>query len=136
MEMKITAEYKTKQREKILLCLQHNRGNNLSVDKLLEKLTEEGSVVGKTTIYRYLDKLVASGQVQKYTDAETHVSSYEISSGNCHSHLHLKCIKCGNVIHLDCDHIDSFKSHIMETHKFKINNIKTVLYGECEKCKN
>lgn len=133
--MRNSTEYKTKQRQQILLCLQKNIGSTLSVDRLLEKMKDNGTPVGKTTVYRYLDKLVKSGEVQKYTDSETHISLFEINSCDCHNHLHLKCVKCGNITHLDCQHIESFKKHIMESHKFKISNIKTVIYGECNQCK-
>ena len=55
---------------------------------------------------------------------------------NCDSHLHLQCVKCGKVIHLDCHFMDEINEHIEEHHGFSIICKGSILYGTCEKCRN
>ena len=53
----------------------------------------------------------------------------------CSEHYHLKCIKCGGIIHLDCSFMINMEQHIEENHNFWVDNSKTIIYGICEKCK-
>ena len=47
--------------------LLENKDRHLTADEIFEKLRKSGESVGKTTIYRHLEKLCASGEVRKFT---------------------------------------------------------------------
>ena len=54
---------------------------------------------------------------------------------NCDSHIHMQCVRCGKVIHLDCHFLDEINEHIEEHHGFTIICKGSILYGMCESCK-
>ena len=59
-------EYKTNNRTKIMEFLKSNKDRTVSVSDIEDHLAGEQNPVNKTTIYRYLDKLEADGNVIKY----------------------------------------------------------------------
>ena len=79
----------------------------------------------------------AEGIVKKYTvDGERSVCyQYLHSHKTCSNHYHLKCEKCGKLIHMECETVDRLAEHIYEHHNFHLNTAKCVFYGICENCK-
>lgn len=130
--------YKTKQRDSILNCLIQNKDRHINVDEIMDFLMNQGNVVGKTTIYRYLNSLVFQGFVRKFLMKEGSGACFQYieNSTGCHEHYHLKCLECGKLIHLECDYLYNMNSHVLKDHDFHIDNSKTVLYGQCINCKN
>lgn len=128
--------YNTRQRSEILSYLKNNAAHHLTVDDITSALSSEGSSVGKTTVYRYIDKLVNEGKVQKYFISNSKSACYEYIGDNscCRSHYHFKCNLCGQLLHIDCDMMDEAFMHINSHHGFLVDNTKTVIYGLCEKC--
>lgn len=35
---------------------------------------------------------------------------------HCEEHLHLQCVKCGKIIHLECEFMDEISEHILKDH--------------------
>ena len=130
--------YKTRQRSQILNCLIENSSKHLTADEISVILKEKNCEVGKTTVYRSLEKLIKEGSVRKYIYEEGRSACFQYVDGNenCHQHFHLKCIECGKLMHLECDYLSDLEKHIFEHHKFIVDNTKTVLYGVCEECSN
>ena len=125
--------YKTRQRELILGFIKQNAGSHLTADNIADALKSEG--VGKTTVYRYLEKLCGEGLVRKYILQEGKSACYQYSeNADCDSHFHLKCLKCGCLLHLECDYLSDLKEHISGHHGFIIDGSRTVFYGICEVC--
>lgn len=128
--------YKTKQRELVMACLKSNSSRSMTVDELIEQLKNEGSSVGRATVYRCLDKLVEDGCVRKFAVHRGESAGYQFVEHNedCHGHFHLKCTECGELVHLSCDYMKDIDKHILEHHGFTVDNKKTVLYGLCAHC--
>ena len=128
--------YKTKQRDQILDCLIQNKNRHVTADEILLCLNKEKTLVGKTTVYRYLDKLVSQGLVRKYFIEEGKSACYQYMEhgAGCNEHFHLKCTGCGQLIHLECEYLDEMDSHIKDHHGFTVDHSKTVLYGQCGLC--
>ena len=55
---------------------------------------------------------------------------------DCSKHYHLKCNTCGKLIHLDCEIMATFTTHMENEHGFAIDLERTLLYGICVDCKN
>ena len=129
--------YKTRQREAILDYLIEHKDKHVTVNNISDHLEQEGARVGVTTIYRHLDKLFEQGLVRKYTvDGSTSACfQYSNADGTCHEHYHLKCEKCGKLIHLHCDHAAEMCRHVFDEHGFSIDLYRTVFYGICKQCK-
>lgn len=137
--MNSKSEYKTKQREDILSYLQENEGKHITVNDVYEHLKEKNLCVGQTTIYRNLEKLVDNGLVNKYIVDINMPACFEYI--NPESHVcndicfHMRCEKCGTLIHTHCDELKSIISHIQAEHNFILDPKRTVLYGICDRCR-
>lgn len=122
--------YKTKQRDEIVEFFNSHRGKCYSAKELI-KSGEVSS--GEATIYRTLSKLANQGVLKKFTDGEA--ACYQLNeSEECSRHFHLKCGKCGKLIHMDCDFMAEMSRHIEQSHGFFVDIGKTVIYGLCGEC--
>ena len=129
-------EYKTNNRTKIMDYLVANKERSVSVKDIDEHMKSLDCPVNMTTIYRYLDKLEKDGDVMKYTGERGEKATYQYVERNhhCDSHLHLKCVDCGSVIHLDCHFMDEMAEHISKDHGFRLQCKNSVIYGLCQSC--
>lgn len=128
--------YNTRQKQVIYEFLVNNSDIFMSCDEILDKLKDSGNPVGKATLYRFLDSLVSSGDARKIVDDSKKGAAYRLvdKSMNCDGHMHLKCSRCGNLVHLGCEFMNSVGQHILEHHQFRIDNSKTIIYGICVDC--
>ena len=117
--------YNTKQSKMVFDILLENKDRHLTADEIFEKLRISGESVGKTTIYRHLEKLCASGEVRKFTGGDGDSACYQ---------YHLKCTECGKLIHAECKFLSELSAHIYNEHGFKVDGSRTVLYGVCGDC--
>lgn len=136
--MALTNGYKTKQRDLILNYFIENNDRHVTAEEVVEYLKDQGTSVGKSTVYRYLEKLVSQGIVRRFFIEEGYGACYQYIGNNeqCHEHFHLKCLSCGALLHIECDFLVEAERHIVNDHGFIIDNTKTVLYGLCDKCKD
>ena len=90
-----------------------------------------------TTIYRYLDKLAKEGTVMKYVAEKGSQAVYQyVEMGHhCEEHLHLKCVSCGCIIHLECAFMDEIAEHILKDHGFTLQCKNSIIYGLCRECR-
>ena len=128
--------YTTASRTKILEYLKKNGDRTVNVNDISNYLKENKSEVNITTIYRYLDKLAKEGTVIKYVAEKGNQAVYQyVEQGHhCDEHLHLKCVKCGCIIHLECDFMREIAEHIKKDHGFELQCKNSIIYGMCSKC--
>ncbi|MCR4661143.1 MAG: transcriptional repressor [Clostridia bacterium] len=132
------AEYKTKQKSDVVSYLEKNAGKHITASKIALDMNNEGIHIGMATIYRTLEKLVDEGMVKKYFIGENDGACFEyIDKKNSCKHpncFHLKCEKCGKLIHLDCHEMSHLITHINSDHGFIIDPMRTIFYGICQSC--
>ena len=127
-------EYATRQRALILSFIKES-SSHLTVYDIVEGLKLQGVNVGKATVYRALERLCEDGTVRKFVIDEKSGACYQYArDAECANHFHLKCIRCGKLIHLSCSFMSEMESHILKEHNFMVSSGKTVIYGVCEKC--
>lgn len=126
--------YETKQSKLVYEFLENHPENHFSAEDVYFSLISDGKRIGRTTVYRQLDRLVAEDKAQKFITGENGACCYQLTSCECHNHYHLKCSECGELIHTECDFLDKLCGHIFADHKFTVDTSKTVLYGVCQKC--
>lgn len=126
--------YKTRQRALIEQTLEENGDRHITAEELSERLAQKGFAVGRTTVYRTLERLAEEGKVQKYTAIGESACYQYIESNECCEHFHLKCVSCGKLIHIECNHLAALSEHIAAEHGFQVDMLKTVLYGLCGDC--
>ena len=129
--------YATTTRKKILEYLQQNSDRTVTVADIDTYLKSHESEVNLTTIYRYLDKLAKEGTVIKYVAEKGSQATYQyVEKGHhCEKHLHLKCVSCGCIIHLECEFMDEIAEHILKDHGFELQCKNSILYGLCRECR-
>ncbi len=131
--------YNTKQREELLEYLQSVPGEHITVNDVCNHFMKCGSGVGVTTIYRQLEKMVNEGIVKKYVLDSSSAACFEYvdreTECNKSGCTHLKCTKCGKLIHLHCEDLKATEEHILLEHGFMVDTTRTVIYGLCEKCR-
>lgn len=128
--------YTTTSRTKILEYLEENSSKTVTVNNISEHLKENGCEVNVTTIYRFLDKLIDDEKVIKYVAEKGKQATFQyVENGHrCDEHLHLQCIKCGGITHLECDFMNEIAKHIGSNHGFKIQCKNSIIYGICKSC--
>lgn len=124
------SSYKTVQKEKIIEVIK-NYNHDFTINDIYNSLDNQ---VGLTTIYRMINKLIDEGMVSKLVNDNK--DTYYQYLGKCehNNHFYLKCDKCGNLEHVDCDCIIDLYNHINQKHQFMINKNKIIINGLCNKC--
>ena len=133
------AEYMTEQKRILQKILEDNCDRAYTVDELLEKMKETCGehAPGKSTVYRLITHLVEDGAVKRFSRDNSRRSAYQIVMGeHCDCHLHLKCMGCGKLIHLDEEVSDRLLSAVKDTSDFSVSEEATVLFGKCGDCKH
>jgi len=131
-------KYKSKNYEELLGYLKTVPGQHLTVNDIFQALKGRGSSIGASTIYRQIERMVEEGIVEKYVIEANMPACFEYVEPSSHedkmSCYHCKCEVCGKLIHLHCDEIKELQTHLYNNHHFRINPMRTVLYGTCEDC--
>ncbi len=131
-EVVLFMEYVTEQKTQLLNFLKENSDCSYSIEEISEKID-----VGKSTIYRLMPKLLKSGSVKRFSKDTGRKFVYQyINCDKCTSHLHMKCLSCGQILHMDGSETDIILKNIMNENKFSVDKKQTIIYGECEKCIN
>ncbi|MDO4293783.1 MAG: transcriptional repressor [Eubacteriales bacterium] len=134
--MAVRKEYQTKIRTEILDYFRKNRSVTVSAADIRADLKEKGIEANNTTIYRYLDKLCSESMILKYPDdgGDKAVYQYAGEEHHCTEHLHLKCVECGRIFHLDCSFMDELREHLLADHGFHVQCAGDLLHGLCGEC--
>jgi len=134
--VKRSANYNTKQHKAILDYIVSLEGAHVTAAQIAEHFENESVSIGRTTIYRHLEKLTESGMLRRYTTDGISGACYQHADGreDCDTHFHLKCDNCGELQHLECDALGEIRQHVFDQHGFQVNVLKTVLYGLCDGC--
>ena len=133
----VKRNYATKSKKYILEFLQKNIHTTVSAADILDYLAANGVEVNFTTVYRNLNRLEKEKKVIKITNQKGEKAVYQLAENThaCSEHIHIQCVKCGCLLHLDCDFMADITTHLKESHGFEINCESSTLYGLCEKCR-
>lgn len=125
--------YHTRQRELVLQFFKEHRENCYSAKEVIDS----GAVpVGKATVYRHLAALAAENRLNTFQSEHRDGTRYQYNdAASCLGHYHLKCLRCGNVIHLNCAAAQVFEQHMERDHDFAVDASRTVFYGICSRCR-
>lgn len=129
--------YRTESHRAISAYLERCRDTAVSVKDIYRYMGQKGRGVNISTIYRYLGRLEKEGRVTRYISENGRGSLYQYINGEspCDGHIHLKCVKCGRIIRLDCYFMSYIAEQISAYHGFDIQCKNSVIYGVCKECK-
>lgn len=105
-------------------------GGHCTADQITEELRRTRPTFPRSTVYRGLDALTASGAIYAahLGDGPTH---YELASGE---HQHAVCEVCGGVLHIEEDLVAAIEGHLEEQHRFKPARTEVLVVGVCDDC--
>ena len=131
MEVIKVREYETEQRRNLLLFFEKHPDNHFTVEELTQKLHG----VSLSTVYRNVNQMVTEGSIRSFKKEGTRKLLYQyIGTKQCKEHLHLKCNKCGKIVHTDEKSAALVKELIKNGYDFEMDKSTTILFGSCASC--
>jgi Fur family ferric uptake transcriptional regulator len=131
------AQYATEQKKMLVDFLREHHESSFSVDQIVLEMKKNDAqkVPATSTVYRLITKLVEEGTVKRFVRGHSRQFLYQIvDRDHCRSHLHLRCMDCGKLIHLNEKLSDELLDVIRSTSDFSVNEEETVLVGACSDC--
>ncbi len=125
-------KYNTGKKKQITDFLSDNSHEAFTLEEISERVAPDGK--GRSTVYRIVSELVEAALVKRISDGRTRHCSYQyIGSGECKSHLHLKCRDCGKLIHLDKSTSENLSATLRQSGGFTLE-YGCMLFGKCDRC--
>lgn len=125
-------KYNTEQKAKIIEFLKKNQDEAFTAAEIYRALSSEN--IGKSTVFRRLAELSEEGVIRRIADASTRRVSYRYNSAeHCTGHLHLSCINCGKLIHLDEETSRGLEKRLIQNQSFHLDP-SVVIPGICDGC--
>lgn len=104
----------------------------VSAQQLHDRLRHRGDSVGLTTVYRTLQSLAETGQVDvvRTDDGE---SVYRRCSSGSHHH-HLVCRSCGTAVEVEGPAVEAWAGKVAAEHGFIQVEHTVEIFGTCANC--
>ena len=128
----------TAQRSMVFEILDENSDKHLSSEDVYELVKLKNPHMGIATIYRTLQLFEEIGLVIKH-NFDDGCSRYQIipqDSNEVHQHHHLLCKKCGKIIEVKEDLMNTLEDMIEKQYNFEIINHVVIFTGICSQCRN
>ena len=106
-------------------------GRQVSAQDLYERLRRRDPRIGRATVFRTLEALVAAG-VARRLEQDGHVYGYVACRPEHHHHL--ACDRCGRVEDIDEAYIRPVAERVAANLGFRIDDARVDFYGLCESC--
>lgn len=133
-----SARHRSRQRELLLGFLTAHSDRALTAAECAQGLLEqlgEAQAPGQSTVYRLLNQLSADGIVKRLPRAGAKPQRYQMDGHqDCHGSLHLKCQRCGSLMHLSLEQSLLLKQELLSRFRFEVDPALTTLYGRCSAC--
>ena len=125
--------YNTEQRTALFSFLAENPDKTFSAKEIAQALS--GKNISKSSVYRNLSELESEQKIKRVTKAGSNEDFYQFfDNSECRNHIHLSCIKCGKIFHLESEQTEKLVTEVEQTDGFEISRGETTLYGTCKNC--
>jgi len=125
-------EYSTKQRDELMHFFAEHPDTQFTANTIVELLADK---ISKSAVYRNLSKLENEGTISRAVKEGCRESVYQYTkSEECKNSIHLACIKCGNIKHMNPKAAEHVREAVIDNDGFFIGN--GVVYGLCGNCEN
>lgn len=133
------AHYQTAQKKNLIDFMMKHSERTFSVEELCAEMEKEykgRELPGKSTVYRLIQQMEEDGTVKRMMKEHSRKFVYQIAGGeHCASHLHMKCVDCGRLLHMDDDESLRLMAEVMKKNHFEVDGKQTVLVGTCSDCR-
>jgi len=107
----------------------YRSGAHLDADEIFVRLREKGVAISRATVYHTLDLLFRFNLVTKIDLGHKH-THYEKSWGVA-NHLHIICLKCGQVSEATSSELALVMEKLCTEHGYTLGNFSLQIFGEC-----
>jgi Fur family ferric uptake transcriptional regulator len=128
--MTTTTERRTKQRVAVMSLLE-TLDEFSSAQDIHAQLRTTGSGVGLTTVYRTLQSLAESGQVDVLRTSDGEARYRRCTPEH---HHHLVCRSCGRTLEVDSPAVETWADEVAAAHGFTDVSHTLEIYGLCADC--
>lgn len=123
--------YDTEARRALCEFMKNNAERQFTAEELCAAVSHSA---GKSTVYRLIARLCDEGEIRRIPRGGERGAYYQAMTGEpCLRHLHLKCLSCGLLIHLDENESRRIAS-VALGRNFTVDGKKTMLFGYCGLC--
>jgi Fur family ferric uptake transcriptional regulator len=102
-----------------------------TAQQIHDELRQSDSRVGLTTVYRTLQLMAESGELDAIRTADGEMSYRRCSGGH---HHHLVCRSCGRTVEVSGPTVEKWTSRIAEENGFRDVNHELEIFGTCASC--
>jgi len=106
-------------------------GKQVTAQELYERLRHRDPRIGRATVFRTLEALVAAG-VARRLEQEGHIYGYVACRPEHHHHL--ACHRCGRVEEIGESYVRPVASRVEADLGFRIDDARLDFYGLCARC--
>lgn len=126
--------YHTEKKDRVLAFFREKPDEAFPIEQVCRAILTDGS--GKSSVYRIVSGLVDEGILCKISEPNSRHCSYQYVGGeHCAEHLHLKCVGCGRLIHLDGKTSQTLEKQILSSENFELDE-GALLFGKCAVCRH
>lgn len=131
--MTSTPQRRTRQRATLAEVLDELEEFRTAQD-IHDVLRHRGHSVGLATVYRNLQSMVESGEVDMVRTPDGQASYRACGRAHRHHHHHLICTQCGRTVELELDGVEALIDSLAEKHGFTQVDHSLELHGLCASC--
>ena len=125
----------TPQRRATLDVILNNEGKHMSAEEVYLEVKKQCPEIGLATVYRTMLLLEEMDILLKHNFDDGR-NRYELNhSDEDHNHHHLICQKCGTVLEVEEDLLESLESNIEKKYQFKVIDHNVRFVGYCNDCR-
>ena len=124
----------TPQRQAIVDTILNSVGMHLTVEEIFDIVKKKRPEIGLATVYRTIVLMHEENLITRL-DLKDGTARYELTrEDEHHTHHHLVCIKCSQVLEFMDDLLDPIEEEIGKKYNFKVLDHSLKFYGICNEC--
>lgn len=125
------APRRTRQRAAVSELMQ-NQEEFRTAQQIHDQLRQAGASVGLTTVYRNLQAMADTGELDVIRTPEGELSFRQCTTGQHHHHL--VCRSCGRTVEITGPTVEKWANRIAEEHGFSEVSHELEIFGTCAAC--
>ncbi|MFL6028013.1 MAG: Fur family transcriptional regulator [Friedmanniella sp.] len=126
----VNPQRRTRQRAAVDQILSHLEEFR-TAQQIHDVLRQQGDSVGLTTVYRTLQSMVDSGELDVLRTNEGEAAYRRCSNGH---HHHLVCRSCGRTVEVSGPAVERWASAVADEHGFRDVSHDLEIFGTCSSC--
>lgn len=109
----------------------NSRSGFISAQDLHTELQAHGSSVGLATVYRHLQAMLASGEIDSLHTGEGEALYRQCSPQH---HHHLICRNCGKAVEIDAPEVETWAKRVAGKYGYTDFEHTVEVFGRCAEC--